>query len=225
MPRRAVALLRAHGIDVRPSFLPVHALDDASSTSIALLDFVYEHDLVGSVDPVQYTIRLLLPPGSLLLDHPDMTPHLLAYDAEPPHLPDGATRIPRSTSSNATVAALVEELTGRDAPITEIYDAGAQQGRRAARRSHVGHDRQAAPQRELVLLRRAHSACSGRRSRPRAEVRPRHRPRVDRIRRGSCADIHLVRERGGEQLARRAGRSAQSRRGTTRCARRSSCAS
>jgi hypothetical protein len=31
---------------------------------------------------VQYTIRLLLPEGSLLLDHPDMQPHLGRYDAE-----------------------------------------------------------------------------------------------------------------------------------------------
>jgi hypothetical protein len=29
---------------------------------------------VGSVDPVQYSVRLLLPEGSLLLDHPDLAP-------------------------------------------------------------------------------------------------------------------------------------------------------
>src|SRR5919106_571685 len=33
-------------------------------------------------DPVQYTIRLLLPEGSLLLEHPDIRPHLGPYDAE-----------------------------------------------------------------------------------------------------------------------------------------------
>ncbi|MFI5053988.1 MAG: CUAEP/CCAEP-tail radical SAM protein, partial [Acidimicrobiia bacterium] len=49
---------------------------------VALLDFVHEHDLVGSVDPVQYTIRLLLPKGSLLLGHPDLAPHLGAFDDE-----------------------------------------------------------------------------------------------------------------------------------------------
>jgi radical SAM superfamily enzyme YgiQ (UPF0313 family) len=77
----AIALLREHGIEPRPSFMPFTpwtTLDDL----VELLDFVAEHDLVGNVDPVQYTIRLLLPEGSLLLDHPDMQPYLGAYDAE-----------------------------------------------------------------------------------------------------------------------------------------------
>jgi len=77
----AIALLREHGIEPRPSFMPFTpwtTLDDV----VELLDFVAEHDLVGNVDPVQYTIRLLLPEGSLLLDHPDVQPYLGAYDAE-----------------------------------------------------------------------------------------------------------------------------------------------
>lgn len=75
----AVALLRRHGIEVRPSWLPFTpwtTLDHVRS----LLEFVADHDLVGNVDPVQYTIRLLLPPGSLLLDHPDVATHLGDYD-------------------------------------------------------------------------------------------------------------------------------------------------
>jgi hypothetical protein len=47
-----------------------------------ILDFVAEHDLIGNVDPVQYTIRLLLPEGSLLLDHPELEAHLGPYDPE-----------------------------------------------------------------------------------------------------------------------------------------------
>jgi len=77
----AVALLRSFGIDVRPSFLPFTpwtTLDDV----IALLDFVHNHYLVGSVDPVQFSIRLLLPRGSLLLDHADLAAHLGAWDDE-----------------------------------------------------------------------------------------------------------------------------------------------
>jgi radical SAM superfamily enzyme YgiQ (UPF0313 family) len=77
----AIALLREHGIEPRPSFMPFTpwtTLEDVRE----LLDFVAAHDLVGNVDPVQYTIRLLLPEGLLLLDHPDMRPHLGAYDAE-----------------------------------------------------------------------------------------------------------------------------------------------
>ncbi len=38
---------------------------------VELLDFVAEHDLVEAVDPVQYAIRLLIPPGSALLASAD----------------------------------------------------------------------------------------------------------------------------------------------------------
>jgi hypothetical protein len=74
-----VGLLRSHGIEVRPSFLPFTPwteLDDVA----ALVDFVAAHDLVANVEPVQYTIRLLLPEGSLLLDDPSL--RLGRYDAE-----------------------------------------------------------------------------------------------------------------------------------------------
>jgi len=65
---------------VRPSFLPFTPWTTQQQL-VDLVDFVYEHDLVGSVDPVQYSIRLLLPEGSLLLGHPDLAPHLGAWDA------------------------------------------------------------------------------------------------------------------------------------------------
>ena len=68
-------------IDVRPSFLPFTPWTTPDDI-VALLDFVHEHDLVGSTDPVQYSIRLLLPRGSLLLDHPDLAPHLGPWDDE-----------------------------------------------------------------------------------------------------------------------------------------------
>ncbi|HSO96367.1 MAG TPA: CUAEP/CCAEP-tail radical SAM protein [Acidimicrobiia bacterium] len=77
----AVGLLRVHGIEVRPSWLPFTPWTTLAQVQ-ALLDFVAGHDLVGNVDPVQYTIRLLLPPGSLLLDHPDVVPYLDGYDPE-----------------------------------------------------------------------------------------------------------------------------------------------
>ena len=77
----AVDLLREHGIEVRPSWLPFTPWTTLDQVR-ALLEFVAHHDLVGNVDPVQYTIRLLLPPGSLLLDHPDVAAHLGGYDPE-----------------------------------------------------------------------------------------------------------------------------------------------
>jgi radical SAM superfamily enzyme YgiQ (UPF0313 family) len=74
-----VIALRAHGIEVRPSWLPFTpwtALEDL----VGLLDFVVAHDLVANVDPVQYSVRLLVPDGSLLLAEPAMTAHLGGYD-------------------------------------------------------------------------------------------------------------------------------------------------
>jgi Radical SAM superfamily len=77
----AVAILRDAGIDVRPSWMPFTPWTTRDDV-IALLDFVYQHDLVGSVDAVQYTVRLLLPRGSLLLAHPDLVPFLGPWDDE-----------------------------------------------------------------------------------------------------------------------------------------------
>jgi hypothetical protein len=64
---RAVTVLRGNGIDVRASWLPFTPWSTTADVR-GILEFVAEHDLVGSVDPVQYTIRLLLPRGSLLLE-------------------------------------------------------------------------------------------------------------------------------------------------------------
>jgi radical SAM superfamily enzyme YgiQ (UPF0313 family) len=79
----AVVLLRRHGIEMRPSLLPFTpwtTFDDV----LDILDFVADHDLIANVDPVQYTIRLLLPERSLLLDDPDLVARLGPYD--PVHL-------------------------------------------------------------------------------------------------------------------------------------------
>jgi Radical SAM superfamily len=78
---RAVEVLRGAGIEVRPSWLPFTPWTTPDGV-VALLDFVYAHDLVGSVDPVQYSVRLLLPEGSLLLGHPDLAPFLGPWDPE-----------------------------------------------------------------------------------------------------------------------------------------------
>jgi len=77
----AVILLRRHGIEVRPSWLPFTPWTTMDGL-VDLLDFVIVHDLVRNVDPVQYAVRLLLPEGSLLLDRPEMTPHLGAFDPD-----------------------------------------------------------------------------------------------------------------------------------------------
>jgi radical SAM superfamily enzyme YgiQ (UPF0313 family) len=77
----AVAVLRAAGIEPRPSFLPFTPWVNAQDV-VDLLDLVSACDLVGNVDPVQYSIRLLVPPGSLLLTSGALDGLLGPYDAE-----------------------------------------------------------------------------------------------------------------------------------------------
>lgn len=77
----AVGLLRSCGIEVRPSWLPFTpwtTIDDL----LAIFDFVIAHDLIKNIEPVQYSIRLLVPDGSLLLREEAMTPHLRGYDSK-----------------------------------------------------------------------------------------------------------------------------------------------
>jgi hypothetical protein len=81
---------------------------------------VAAHDLVGNVDPVQYTIRLLLPEGSLLLDHPDMRPHLGAYDAERLSWTWTAAD-PDMDELQARLAALVEGAAATGEPPARTY--------------------------------------------------------------------------------------------------------
>jgi hypothetical protein len=75
----ALRAVREAGAELRPTLLPYTpwtALLDIP----ALFDFAVEHDLLDAIDPVQYTLRLLLPPGSLLLE--DAGTWLRDFDAE-----------------------------------------------------------------------------------------------------------------------------------------------
>ena len=81
---------------------------------------------------MQYSIRLLLPRGSLLLDHPDLTPHLGPWDDE---------RLTYTwRAADPAADALHQE-------IATIVEAGAEAGEPA--------------QRELVLLRGANRVAGG----------------------------------------------------------------
>ncbi|MGH7549093.1 MAG: CUAEP/CCAEP-tail radical SAM (seleno)protein [Gemmatimonadales bacterium] len=75
----ALDIVRRAGITLRPSFVPFTpwaTLDDY----LDILDFVEGEGLIDQVDPVQYTIRLLIPPGSLLLSRPAILPFLGPLD-------------------------------------------------------------------------------------------------------------------------------------------------
>ncbi|HVA42974.1 MAG TPA: CUAEP/CCAEP-tail radical SAM protein [Acidimicrobiales bacterium] len=69
----AVTVLRRHGVEIRPSFLPFSPWTELEDMT-ALVNFVTANGLESNVDPVQYSIRLLVPPGSLLLgeESPDV---------------------------------------------------------------------------------------------------------------------------------------------------------
>ena len=77
----ALAILDAARVPLRPTFVPFTpwtTMDDY----LALIDWIDARGMVEHVDPIQLAIRLLIPPGSLLLDHPDTRPHLGALEPE-----------------------------------------------------------------------------------------------------------------------------------------------
>jgi len=66
----AIALLDAVGVPMRPSLLPFSPWETMESY-LELLRFMAEHGMQANVDPVHYGIRLLIPPGSAVLDDPN----------------------------------------------------------------------------------------------------------------------------------------------------------
>ena len=103
---RALAAARAAGLPVRPTwvaFTPWTSMDDV----IAMLDFIAEHGLERHVQPVQYGLRLLLPPGSPLVARLQSERRLGPFDRE------GLTYTwraedPRVDALQAELSALVE---------------------------------------------------------------------------------------------------------------------
>ncbi len=76
---KALRIVHGGGIVLRPTwvaFTPWTTLDDY----LEVLEFIESNGLIDHVDAVQYTIRLLVPPGSYLLDRPAMQEHLGALD-------------------------------------------------------------------------------------------------------------------------------------------------
>lgn len=117
---RALEILRAAGIPLRPSlvsFTPWTTLDDY----LDVLDFVETEGLHDQVDPVHYTIRLLVPPGSGLLSRPAIQPYLTGLDQAKFSYrwvhPD-----PRIDRLHEAVSALVEQATRDNEDTTLTFD-------------------------------------------------------------------------------------------------------
>lgn len=117
----AIRTLRSAGIEPRPSFVPFTPWTTRKGV-IDLLAMVAYADLIGNVDPVQLSIRLLLPPGSLLLDDPEVASTLIGYDDEQLgwqwRAPDAVL-----DTLQADVAALAERAATDGWTPTEAFDA------------------------------------------------------------------------------------------------------
>ena len=116
--RAALTVVRDSGISLRPTwvaFTPWTTLADYT----AMLDFIESEDLIDHVDPVQFSVRLLIPPGSLLLQSEALRPHLGELVPDAFHYrwlhPD-----PRMDALHAEISQVVAEAakTKEDAVIT-----------------------------------------------------------------------------------------------------------
>src|SRR5579863_1003130 len=87
---------------------------------LRLLSFFEEHHLIEHVDPVHFSIRLLIPPGSALLSSPDSQQWLGELDATAFtyrwHHPD-----PRMDELQRNVASLVEQAEHDRASAIETF--------------------------------------------------------------------------------------------------------
>ncbi|MGO9900379.1 MAG: CUAEP/CCAEP-tail radical SAM (seleno)protein [Solirubrobacteraceae bacterium] len=115
----AIVLLREHGIEIRPSFMPFTPWTTPRDV-LDIVEFVAAHDMVANVDPVQYTIRLLVPEGSLLLERADLREHLGHYDADRLSYPWRSVD-PSADYLQGVLSALVQQSVAAEQPIGAVF--------------------------------------------------------------------------------------------------------
>ncbi len=115
----AIALLREHGIEIRPSFMPFTPWTTPRDV-LDIVEFVAAQDMVANVDPVQYTIRLLVPDGSLLLQRADLREHLGRYDPERLSYP-WRSADPCADRLQGVLSALVQQSLAARRPIGAVF--------------------------------------------------------------------------------------------------------
>ena len=116
----ALAILEGAGIAMRPSLLPFTpwtTLDDY----LELLTFIEDHDLIENVDPVHLSIRLLVPPGSALLDRPETATWLGPLD-EAAYTYRWTNPDPRVDALQEQVARLVEVAEAEGVAPREAFE-------------------------------------------------------------------------------------------------------
>jgi hypothetical protein len=112
---QAIQATREAGIAFRPTwvaFTPWTTLTDY----LDMLRFIAVEKLIDHVEPVQYALRLLVPPGSLLVDSPAMRPYLGALQ-EGSFSHDWQHPDPRmDTLQEAVMACVTRAAEGREDP-------------------------------------------------------------------------------------------------------------
>jgi hypothetical protein len=116
---KAIKIVHGNGIALRPSLVPFTPWESLDGY-ISLFDFAEHYQLIHHVDPIQYTVRLLIPPGSLLLSTTAMAPYLgpliqddFSYQWKHPD--------PRMDALQKQVRREVEQMTGSDAHPADIF--------------------------------------------------------------------------------------------------------
>lgn len=100
---------RAHGLDIHPSWMPFVPWTVPEDV-VGIFEFLSEHDLFGSTDPVQLSIRLLIPRDSLMLQLEEVASVVGPYDEE--LLSYGWTSIdPRADELQRRLASRAESAT------------------------------------------------------------------------------------------------------------------
>lgn len=76
---KLLEVFRSIDITIRPTWVPFTPWTTIEDY-IDLLEFVFHEQLIQNIDPVQYTVRLLVPPSSLLLHCDEMKPFVTGLD-------------------------------------------------------------------------------------------------------------------------------------------------
>ena len=112
---------RLHGIDIHPSwmpFVPWTVPDDV----VGIFRFLAEHDLLGATDPVQLSIRLLIPRHSLMLDLEEVKAVVGDYDEDTLSY-QWKSANSRSDDLQETLAARAESAANRGAnPVDTLLE-------------------------------------------------------------------------------------------------------
>lgn len=118
---QVVSRARHYGMDIHPSwmpFVPWTVPDDV----VGIFGFLAEHDLLGATDPVQLSIRLLIPRHSLMLDLEEVRSVVGEYDENTLSYQWTAAD-PRSDELQARLAARAESAADQAAnPVDTLLE-------------------------------------------------------------------------------------------------------